>query len=96
MTARKNVLKLFYIITYKCFHYLECLSLASLPSLGLMFVRKARNLPRSRAVLHSGRLQPYMQTLDEAGKAWKGQTLELITKFVNYGGKKCYNIRPRM
>jgi len=26
-------------------------------------------------VLHSGRLRPYLQTLDEAGKACQGQTL---------------------
>jgi hypothetical protein len=32
----------------------------------------------SRKVHHLGRLQPYPQTLDKAGKAGQGQTLYLI------------------
>jgi hypothetical protein len=43
-----------------------------------MFVGTARSLPRM--VLHSGKLQPYLQTLDEAGMAYQGQTLQLIMK----------------
>jgi len=41
----------------------------------------------------SGRIQSYSQTLNEAGKAWKGQTLQFFS-FVKYGSKKFYNIGP--
>ncbi len=48
-------------------------------------------------VVHSGRLWPYPQSLDQAGKACQGQTPNTIAyyeKFVNYGQKKFYNIGP--
>jgi len=35
-------------------------------------------------------LQPYLQTLDIAGKACQGQALWII-KFVNYGREKFYD-----
>ena len=31
-------------------------------------------------VIHLGRLWPYLQAIDEAGKASQGETLELITE----------------
>jgi hypothetical protein len=42
-------------------------------------------------VLPSGRLQPYSQTLYQAGKARQGKHLRT---FLNYGSKKSYNIVP--
>ncbi len=44
-------------------------------------------------MLYSGRLRPYPQTLDLAGKACQGQIL--IQKLLNYGRKKFYKIGPR-
>jgi len=35
-----------------------------------------------------------LQTIQYAGKAWQGQTLQRIAKFINYGRKKFYNIGP--
>ncbi len=46
---------------------LECLSLAR-------FSSKVRTLEwNTRDVLHSGKLRPYPQTLDKAGKAYQEQ-----------------------
>jgi hypothetical protein len=47
-----------------------------------MFVGKAKNLALEWSilkVLNSSILQPYLQTLDQDGKAFQEQTLELIT-----------------
>jgi hypothetical protein len=35
-------------------------------------------------VLRSGWLQPYLPTIDEAGKACQGQTLQLITAIKSF------------
>jgi hypothetical protein len=63
-----------------------------------MFVGDARSLslpysgaPESRKVLCSGRLQPYTQTLEYAGKACQGQTLAY---YENYDHKKFYSTGP--
>jgi hypothetical protein len=45
-------------------------------------------------VPHLDRLQPYLQTLDQAGKVCQGQTLQLITKVRKLWTKKFYNIGP--
>jgi hypothetical protein len=45
-------------------------------------------------VLYLGKLQPYPQTLDQAGEACHGQTLYPITKSVNYNRKKFYSASP--
>ncbi len=42
-----------------------------------MFVNSRKHL---KGPSHSGRLQPYLQTLDHAGKASQGQTFYLILK----------------
>ncbi len=39
---------------------------------------------------------PHSQTLDQAGKARQGQTLQLLRKSVYYGRKKFYSTRPRI
>jgi hypothetical protein len=62
-----------------------------------MFVGKARNLSyvgAPKKVLYLGRPQPYPQALDWAGKAYQGQTLELIMKIKKNGRKKFYSIGP--
>jgi hypothetical protein len=46
-------------------------------------------------VLHSFRLQPYLQTLNYAREPCQGQTLQLITKIRQLRTKKFYNIGPR-
>ncbi len=46
-------------------------------------------------VLLLGMLRPYPKILDQAGMACQGQTLQLIMKTVNYGGKKFYSTGPR-
>jgi len=38
---------------------------------------------------------PYLQTLNYAGNAYWGQTLSLITNYVNYGCKMFYDTGPR-
>ncbi len=45
-------------------------------------------------VLHSFRLWPYPQTLDESGQACQEQTLKLNEKMRNLRRKKFYNIGP--
>ncbi len=46
-------------------------------------------------MLHSGRLWPYSQTLDYAGKTSQGQThSSLLQKSVNYGRLKFYDTGP--
>jgi hypothetical protein len=53
-----------------------------------MFVGKARSISMSDAPekeLHLGRLHPYSQTLDTAGKVCKRQTLELMTIIQKFG-----------
>jgi hypothetical protein len=48
-------------------------------------------------VLHSGRLWPYSQTLDQTSKAFRGQTLLLITntcKLLNYDCNKFTTLGP--
>ncbi len=53
------------------------------------------SLDRStRKVLHSGRLQPYSQTLDQAGKACKDKHSSIVRPITNYGRKKFDNIGP--
>ncbi len=47
-------------------------------------------------MLYSFRLQPYLQTLDQARKVCQGQTLQLITKIRKLRIKKFYNIGPRL
>ncbi len=39
-------------------------------------------------MIHSGRLWPYPQTLDEAGKAVRDKYSWLLHKFINYGRKR--------
>jgi hypothetical protein len=46
---------------------------------GLIFADKAR--VKSNKVLHSGRLQPCLQILNEEWSEWARQTLQLITKW---------------
>ena len=46
-------------------------------------------------MLHSGKLWPYLQTLDQAGKACQGQTHQLIKRIRKLRTKKFYNIGPR-
>ncbi len=46
-------------------------------------------------VLHLGRLQPYLPTLHQAGKACQVQTLQLITKIHKLLSKKFYEIDTR-
>jgi hypothetical protein len=43
-------------------------------------------------VLHLVRLQPYPQTLDQAGKLARDKHSSLFKKVVTYGRKKFYNI----
>jgi hypothetical protein len=44
-------------------------------------------------VLHSGRLWPYLETLDYAGKACpRKSALAYYKHFVNYSRKKVFNI----
>jgi hypothetical protein len=40
-----------------------------------MFGGRARSLPKRGKEFHSGKLQPYLQILGQAGKAYQGQTL---------------------
>jgi hypothetical protein len=48
----------------------------------------------TQELLYSGRLWPYLQTLDKAGKAYVGQTLLLIMKIQELLTEKVYNIGP--
>jgi hypothetical protein len=45
-------------------------------------------------VLHSGRLQPYPQSLHRLERLARDKHSNLSPKFVNYGQKKFYNIGP--
>ncbi len=45
-------------------------------------------------MLRLDRLQPYSQTLDEAGKTFQYKHSSLLRTFVIYGRKKFYNICP--
>ncbi len=45
-------------------------------------------------MLHSGRLWPYTQTLDQAGKLARDKHCSLLRKTVNCGCKKFYKISP--
>jgi hypothetical protein len=49
----------------------------------------------SCASIRVGGSWPHPQTLDEAGKACHGQTLDFIQKSVNYEHKKFYNFGLR-
>jgi len=51
-----------------------------------MFVGKARSLPKKGALegAHLGRLHPFLQTIDQAGKASKGKHSRLSRTLVNY------------
>ncbi len=46
-------------------------------------------------MFYSGRLRPYLQTLDEAGKACQGETLKLNTETLKYARNKFYDTGPR-
>ncbi len=58
----------------------------------LIFVGKAKGLPRKE--LHLGRLHPYPQTFDKAGRCGRGKHCSLSRKVANYGHKMFYNIEP--
>ncbi len=58
----------------------------------LIFAGKARSLPQSGAPKN---VQPYSQTLDQAGQACQGQTLQLIANICKLRTQKVNNILLR-
>jgi len=73
-----NVIKLFKVLMYDFYNKVECLFPAKSDVCGPGH-EPTSELSTLR-VLHLGRLQNYLQTLDSAGKACQGQTLLLVTK----------------
>jgi hypothetical protein len=65
----------------------------STSALGNCVSKNGQSLSLSGA-LHSGRLRPYPQTLDSAGKAARDKYSSLLTKSINYGQKKVYRTGP--
>ncbi len=71
-----NVIKLFTAVSSTFQNKLEHLSLADLSRQAYRWWVRLGAYPKvEHLVLHSGRLRPYLQTLDKAGKACLGQTL---------------------
>ncbi len=88
------IIKLITAVIYRFCNKLECLSLAKPLQLRLMFVGKARGLPQSGTPercftwVGSGLTR---KNKDYVREACEGQTLQLITKYVNYGCNKFYS-----
>jgi len=81
-----NFIKLFTVVNYKFFKKARVFVPGKLFKSSLMFVGRARSLPKRTTpekMFHLGRLQPYSQTIDFDGKACLEQTLNLITKICN-------------
>ncbi len=89
--AGANFIKLFLSVIYGFSLYAKVFVPGKLFQPSLMFVGEARSLPQNgapeRCFTRVG-FWPYPETLDQAGKASQGQTLQLIVKICKLRTKK--------